>query len=158
MTRVVLALLFLACTDPAALPPPNPAPTPTPTPAATPTPQNVDVRVDFDEGPDPDYGQNTTSVRAWLVVPALGVRKKVFTVPAPYTCGRGAGVGPDLVVECKGSDDSASVNVHVEGPTLVVVARDYGRIDQQRTRDEIPLPRGASATLFAPARFPITQR
>ena len=158
MKRALLALLLLAC-DPAAPPAsPTPAPSPTPTPAATPTPQNVDVRVDFDEGPDPDYGQNTSSVRAWLVVPSLGVRKKVFTVPAPYTCGRGAGVGPNLVVECKGSDDSASVNVHVEGPTVVVVARDYGRIDQQRTRDEIPLPRGATATLFAPARFPITQR
>ncbi len=159
MTRLVPALaLAAACTDPAALPPPAPSPAPTTSVAPAPA-TNVDARIEFEEGLDPDYGDNTTSVRAFLDVPALGLKKKLFTVPSPYVCARAASdAGDDLVVQCSGDDGFASASLRVEPATLVVVARDYGAIALHRTRDEIPLPRGSTATVFAPSRYPTSAR
>lgn len=168
MTRLVPTLaLVAACTDPAVLPPPASSPAPATSAAPARAPTNVDARIEFEEGLDPDYGDNTTSVRAFLEVPALGLKKKLFTVPFPYACARAAGGaadGPtgtradDLVVRCRGDDGFASASLRVEPATLVVVARDYGAIALHRTRDEIPLPRGSTATVFAPARYPTSAR
>ncbi|HEY1957000.1 MAG TPA: hypothetical protein VGH28_15380 [Polyangiaceae bacterium] len=153
MKRLVFIVFALACVDPLPTPSPSPTPSPNPTPSPHPSAANVDVRIEFQEGDDPGYGSK--AVTAMLVVPALGLQKKLFTVPFPYTCGRGAtDASADLVVECKGEEGTATATVRVEPATIVLIARDYGRIDLARTRDEIPLPRGATATVFAPATYP----
>jgi len=162
MKRALALLFVLACEPmptPSPTPSPSPSPNPTPSPSPSPSSLNVDARIRFEEGLDPDYGENTRSVRAFLDVPALRVEKKLFTVPFPYRCSREtADAGDDLVVQCTGEDGSAIASVRATPTTLVVVARDYGRIDLARTHDEIPLPRGATATVFAPAHYPGASR
>jgi len=147
-------VLLVACT-------PEPAPTQplastsstAPTRSA-PAPTNIDARVEFETGPDPDYGEGSSSVRAILVVPALSVRKKLFAVPFPYTCRRGdSDAESGLVVECVGDDNGvARVSMHVEPGHIIVVSSDYARIE--KSTDDIPLPAGATATVFAPLKYP----
>ena len=151
--RAAAFLLMLAACAPEPAPPTPPATPAAPVTARAASPRAVDARIDFEEGDDPDFGENTKSVRAFLVVQALGIRKKLFAVPYPYTCGRGE-AGADLMIQCKSEDGSADATVRIEPATIVVIARDYGRLELQRTHDEIPLPPGATATVFAPARYP----
>jgi hypothetical protein len=137
-----------------------PAQTPTQTPAQTPTQartlvQSIDVSVAFDEGHDEDFGPEGNSVRAYLVAPAIGLRKKLFAVSFPYRCGRGTtDAGDDLVVQCTGDDGNAYASIRLENGRIVIVARDYGKLDLNKTREEIALPAGVTATVFAPAKYP----
>jgi hypothetical protein len=155
--RRLLAGVLVACTPAATAEPAGASRTTTAATAsaAAPGPAAVDARVEFEEGPDPAYGEGASSVRAFLVVRALGIRRRLFAVPFPYRCGRGeSDASADLVVQCTGDDGTAYAVVRVEAGALVVVARDYGQLDLQRAREEIPLPRGGVATVFAPASYP----
>ena len=94
-------------------------------------------------------------VRGVLVVPVLSLRRRLFTVPFPYSCRRGeSDAGDDLVIECRGDDGAAYARLRAEPGRIVIVARDYGRIELRRTEDAIALPAGTTATLFAPLKYP----
>jgi hypothetical protein len=140
---------------------PEPTKTPTEAPAQTQAAKartNVDARIDFEEGPDPDYGVDATSVRGVLVIPALSMRRKLFAVPFPYRCRRGeSDAGDDLVVECQGDDGIAYARLRAEPGHVIVTARDYGRLDSQKIVDDIALPSGTTVTVFAPLKFPTTR-
>ena len=154
--RIAFALLFVACA-------PEPAPTQTPAPARTQTQAaapaartNVDARIEFEEGRDPDFGdEGETSVRGVLVIPALSIRRKLFAVPFPYTCRRGeSDAGDDLVIECLGDDGLAYARLRAEPGHVVVISRDYGRLDTAKIQDDIALPSGTTVTVFAPLKYP----
>jgi hypothetical protein len=152
--RALLLALSLGCTPPSPSPTPSPTPTPTPTPSPPPA-TAIDVRVEFETGLDPDYGDSTRSVRGFLVVQALGVRKKLFAVPFPWRCERVAtDASADLAVRCTGDDDWGGARVHVEAHRIVVEPHDYGHTAREDVTFELKLPPGAVATLFAPTTFP----
>jgi hypothetical protein len=152
MTRALPLLLVLVACDPA--PAQTPAIVPTQAPTATPA-QSIDVSVDFEEGRDEDFGPQGNSVRAFLVAPAIRLRKKLFAVAFPYRCGRGStDAGDDLVVQCTGDDGNAYASIRLENGHIVVVTRDYGKLELNKTREEIALPAGMTATVFAPAKYP----
>ena len=132
------------------------APSVTATQAA---PAAVEVRLDFEEGPDPDFGEEATSVRGFLSIPALGVRKKLFAVPTPYRCERAeADASADVSVRCLGDDGWGGALVRVEGGRVHVEPHDYGRIPLRDASFDLALPAGVVPTFFAPARYPSTVR
>jgi hypothetical protein len=145
-------VFLIACT-PAAPPAESAAPARTAAPSAQ-ARTNVDVRLELVEGPDPDYGEGATSVRGVLVISALSMNRKLFAVPSPYTCRRGTSSADELVVECSGEDGVAYARLRTEAGHVVVVARDYGRLESRRTEEAIALPANATATLFAPLKYP----
>ena len=151
-SRACLFVFVGACT-PAAPPAQTASPTQTAASAA-PARTNVDVRLELVEGPDPDYGEGATSVRGVLVIAPLSVNRKLFAVPFPYTCRRGTSSADELVVECAGDDGVAYARLRNEAGHVVVVSRDYGRIEARRSEEAIALPEGTTATLFAPLKYP----
>ena len=152
LRALALPLFVLAC-DPTPARTPTVAPTQTPTQMGT--PQTIDVSVAFEEGHDEDFGPQGNSVRAFLVAPAIGLHKKLFSVAFPYRCGRGTtDAGDDLVVQCTGDDGNAYASIRLENGRIVIVARDYGKLELNKTREEIALPAGVTATVFAPAKYP----
>jgi hypothetical protein len=152
VSRGALALPFLLACDPA----PKQTPTLAPTQTSAPThAQSIDVSIAFEEGHDADFGPEGNSVRAFLVAPAIGLHKKLFAVSFPYRCGRGTtDAGDDLVVQCTGDDGNAYASIRLENGRIVIVARDYGRLELNKTREELALPPGVTATVFAPAKYP----
>lgn len=140
---------FVAC-DP-------PAPTQTPPPVAsqthqteTPT-QNIDVRIEFETTSD----TYSSYISAFLVIPAMGVRIQLFTVPFPYQCMRGETDATDaLVVECRGDDGYGSASVRLDHGHVIAVAHDYGRITAEKMVKDLALPPNTTATIFTPPKFP----
>jgi len=151
MKRLAIALALAAC-DP-------PTPTQTPLPAASQTQQqqrapsqNIDVRVEF----EPTSDAYASYISAFLVIPAMGVHFQLFAVPFPYQCVRGETDATDsLVVECRGDDGYGSASVRIDAAGHVVAtARDYGRINADKTVKDLALPPNTTATIFTPPKFP----
>ncbi len=120
--------------------------------AAPSAPVVIDARIEFEEGADPSFGENVTTVRGILSVPALATRRVLFSVPYPYRCVR-KGDG-DLTIECLGDDGSAFASLRIEAGHVLVKSRDYGRLTLDAVAIDLPLPANATANVYAPAKLP----
>jgi len=150
-----VALAFVACEplqENVAVPASSAPSAIAPTAQTESAPRVIDVRVDFEEGNDASFGGNVTTVRGIFSVPALGVRRALFSVPYPYRCARRD--EGDLAIECSGDDGSAVIAVRVSRDRIVVRARDYGRLDLAASSFAIALPPSAVTHLYAPPKLP----
>ena len=147
MTRIGSLLLAAACARGS-----TPAPAPVP----------VDVRLEIVEAPEPpavEGGVGIVSAQGFLVVPRLGLREKIFSVPTPYSCAptplglAREDAGADLTAYCVGDDGMGFARVGVDGDRLVVRGLLYGR-GGETTRETVPLPRGAIVKLVPPKSYP----
>lgn len=150
MKRLALTLAIVACDPAAPTQTPPPAGSETQVPAQTPA-RNVDVRVEFEKTSD----AYSSYIAAFLVIPAMEVHVQLFSVPFPYQCMRGeTDASDELVVECRGDDGYASAAVRLDHGHVIAVAHDYGRITAEKAVKDLALPPNATATIFAPPKFP----
>jgi hypothetical protein len=158
--HVAFLCACVACTPEPELVVAPTSPSTTQTVAAAPAKSNlVDVGIAFEEGPDERFGQGATAVRAVLDIPALAVHRTLFTVPAPYHCGRGlspthAAPGNDLAVYCMGDDAIGSALIHLDEGRITLDMLDYAKLDRDKNRDEIHVPSGAVVNMYAPVTYP----
>jgi hypothetical protein len=149
MKRLVIAMTLVACDPPAPIQTPPPAASQT---AQTQTPaQNIDVRLEFEKTSD----AYASYISAFLVIPAMEVHVQLFAVPFPYHCERGeSDAGDELVVRCLGDDGFGSASVKLQDGHVIATARDYGRINADKTVKDLALPPRTTATIFAPPKYP----
>ena len=65
-----------------------------------------------------------------------------------------ADAGSDLSVHCMGDDGMGAATIHVEGERIIVVWRDYGRLDLDKKHEEVAVPQGAVVNMYAPPKYP----
>jgi hypothetical protein len=150
MRAPFFALALVACDPP---PPvqPIPAASQSAVRATTGPTQNVDVRVEFEKTSD----QYSSYISAFLTIPAMGVHAQLFAVPFPYGCARGeTDASDELVVRCQSADGYAQASVRIENGHVIATARDYGRINADKTVKDLALPPNSTATVFTPPNFP----